>query len=50
MLPESGDPHIEYKRDSRDPETKGETVTLEVTDANGLTATASAHLDGDGGP
>ncbi len=48
VLPAVGDPHIEYKRDPRDPEAKGETVTLEVTDANGLTATASAHLDGDG--
>ena len=48
VLPAVGDPHIEYKRDPRDPEAKGETITLEVTDANGLTATASAHLDGDG--
>src|SRR5690349_7715640 len=47
-VPQSGDPHIEYTRAPRDPEAKGETVTLEVTDANGLTATASAHLDGDG--
>src|SRR3954452_2584660 len=48
VLPAAGDPHVEYKRAPRDPEAKGETVTLEVTDANGMTATASAQLDGDG--
>jgi hypothetical protein len=48
LIGASGDPHVEYKRSPRDGKLAGETLTLEVTDANGLTATASASFPGDG--
>jgi hypothetical protein len=41
-------PKIAYTRAPRDGKLDGEVVTLEVTDANGITATASATLAGDG--
>lgn len=40
---------IAYQRDARDKAETGEQVTVEVTDANGLTATATVSLDRDGG-
>jgi hypothetical protein len=48
IIPTVGDPHVEYKRAPRDGKLAGETLTLEVTDANGLTATASGNFAGDG--
>jgi hypothetical protein len=44
----SGDPHVDYQSVSRDGKPAGEQLTLEVTDANGLTTTASTQLAGDG--
>lgn len=42
-----GGPEVSYRRQARD-EVTSEQVTVEVTDANGLTATASVALPGDG--
>ncbi|HKT04776.1 MAG TPA: DUF6345 domain-containing protein [Rugosimonospora sp.] len=41
-------PSISYTRAPRAADTGTETVTVEVTDANGLTATAAVRLDADG--
>ncbi|MFI5932167.1 DUF6345 domain-containing protein [Actinoplanes sp. NPDC051494] len=38
---------VEYRREPRDREVSEERLTVEVTDANGLTATASVDLPGD---
>ncbi|MEV0644564.1 DUF6345 domain-containing protein [Phytomonospora sp. NPDC050363] len=48
VLDKSTDPSVGYRRTARDG-AKGESVTLEVTDANGITALASVVADGDGG-
>ena len=48
IIPTVGDPHVEYTRAPRDGKLAGETLTLEVTDANGLTATATGNFAGDG--
>jgi hypothetical protein len=44
----SGDPHVDYKLAPRDGKPAGESLTLEVTDANGLSSTASVSFAGDG--
>jgi hypothetical protein len=47
-LTENEGEQIAYERRPRGKTTGAETVTLEVTDRNGLSATASVTLDGDG--
>jgi hypothetical protein len=48
VLTENEGEQIAFERRPRDKATGAETVTLEVTDRNGLSATASVTLDGDG--
>jgi hypothetical protein len=48
VLEKNTGPSVEYQRAPRDGKLTGEALTLEVTDANGLTATATATFAGDG--
>jgi Family of unknown function (DUF6345) len=48
LIGASGDPHVSYERAPRDGKLSGESLTLTVTDANGLTATATGAFAGDG--
>src|SRR5262249_43914119 len=48
VITDNMDPDIKYVRAPRDGKLAGETLTLTVTDANGLTSTAAASFAGDG--
>jgi hypothetical protein len=48
LIAGGGDPHVDYELAPRDGKLAGEALTLEVTDANGLTATASVNFAGEG--
>jgi hypothetical protein len=48
VIGSASEAHVDYQMAPRDGKPAGEQLTLEVTDANGLTTTASAPLMGDG--
>jgi len=48
VLEHNQEPKLAYQRAPRDGKLTGEGLTLEVTDANGLTATATGVFEGDG--
>ena len=48
VLEHNQEPALSYQRAPRDGKLTGEGLTLEVTDANGLTATATGVFEGDG--
>ena len=48
VIPGNTEQKVSYRRAPRDGKSTAETLTAEITDANGLTSTASATLDGDG--